>query len=229
MKKHLKRLAAPATWKIPRKTFKFVVKPSPGPHAKERCLPLLIVVRDFIKLTRYAREAKKAIKKGEILVDGAKRKDYKFPVGLMDIIEIPKIKKFYRVSIDRRGRISLVETNENERNLKICKINNKTYVKGGRIQLNLHDGRNILVDKDTYEKNSSLLITVPDQKIKKYLPLKQGMTAFVLGGKYKGQIARIAEIREKEIVLKNERNESFIAPVEKIIVVGEDKPELKVL
>jgi len=229
VKRHLKRLAAPATWKIPRKGFKFIVKPSPGPHAQERCLPLLIVVRDVLGIAQYAREAKKAIKKGEILVDGVKRKDYKFPVGLMDIIEIPKLKKFYRVSIDHRGRITLIETSEKERNLKICKIRNKTYVKGGKIQLNLHDGRNIVVDKDIYEKNSSLLITVPDQKIKKYLPLKEGMTAFVLGGKYKGQVARISKIDGKEVTLKNEKNESFITPIDKIIVIGEAEPEIKVL
>ena len=58
-RRHLKRLAAPANWQIPRKVHKFVVRPLPGPHAMSESLPLLLIVRDILKYADNAREAKK--------------------------------------------------------------------------------------------------------------------------------------------------------------------------
>ena len=87
---HQKRLSAPKTYKIPRKVSKWVVKPSPGPHNKE-AIPLLVLVRDFLELADTGREARRIISSGEILVDGIVRKDYKFPVGLFDVVTIPKL------------------------------------------------------------------------------------------------------------------------------------------
>ena len=68
---------------------------------------LLIVVRDILKVADNAREAKIIINNGDILVDGRARKDYKFPVGFMDVISLPKSKKVYRVLPDHKGRLVL--------------------------------------------------------------------------------------------------------------------------
>ena len=38
---HQKRMSASKTLKIPKKGHTFVTRPSPGPHAKDRSLPLL--------------------------------------------------------------------------------------------------------------------------------------------------------------------------------------------
>ncbi|MHA1832356.1 MAG: 30S ribosomal protein S4e, partial [Candidatus Baldrarchaeia archaeon] len=46
-KRHLKRLPAPRFWPIHKKEFKWTVRPSPGPHPMNRCLPLLLIVRDI--------------------------------------------------------------------------------------------------------------------------------------------------------------------------------------
>ena len=37
-------------------------------------------------------------------VDGRVRTDPKFPLGLFDVLSIPKIKKNYRIMIDVKGR-----------------------------------------------------------------------------------------------------------------------------
>ncbi|MEM1555119.1 MAG: S4 domain-containing protein, partial [Desulfurococcaceae archaeon] len=86
--RHLKTFAAPAFWPIMRKKYKWVVKPSPGPHAISRCLPLLIIVRDILKYAETSREARKLISEGHFLVDGRVRRNYKYPVGVMDVISI---------------------------------------------------------------------------------------------------------------------------------------------
>ena len=38
-KRHLKRLAAPVRWELPRKTHKFTVRPLPGAHPMSESLP----------------------------------------------------------------------------------------------------------------------------------------------------------------------------------------------
>src|SRR5207237_10669148 len=81
MSKHLKRLASPRSWVIPRKTNVYTTKPRPGAHPVERALPLATVVRDFLKLTETGREARRVIGAGEVQVDGRTVKDAKFAVG----------------------------------------------------------------------------------------------------------------------------------------------------
>jgi len=48
-------------------------------------------------------------KQANIFVNGRIRKDPKFPLGLMDVFSIPRIKKNYRVLIDVKGRFVLNE------------------------------------------------------------------------------------------------------------------------
>jgi small subunit ribosomal protein S4e len=188
---HQKRLSAPKTYKIPRKVYKWVVKPSPGPHNKN-AVPLLIVVRDYLQLADTAREARRIIAAGEILVDGVPRKDYKFPVGLFDVIKIPKLNKSYRMVFDEKGRYVPIEIEDD--NLKLYKIVNKTMVKGGRIQLNLFDGTNILADNN-YKTKDSILMEIPEKKIVDHLPFEIGALVMITGGSHAGEIGRIKDYR----------------------------------
>ncbi len=188
---HQKRLSAPKTYKIPRKTHKWTVKPSPGPHNKE-AVPLLIVVRDYLQLADNAREARRIIASGEILVDGVPRKDYKFPVGLFDVIKIPKLNKSYRMVFDEKGRYVPIEIEDD--NLKLYKIVNKTMVKGGKIQLNLFDGTNVLGD-NSYKTKDSILMEIPEKKIVDHLPFEIGALVMITGGTHAGEIGRVKDYK----------------------------------
>ena len=188
---HQKRLSAPKTYKIPRKIFKWTVKPSPGPHNKN-AVPLLIVVRDYLQLADTAREARRIIASGEILVDGVPRKDYKFPVGLFDVIKIPKLNKSYRMVFDEKGRYVPIEIEDD--NLKLYKIVNKTMVKGGKIQLNLFDGTNVLGD-NSFKTKDSILMEIPEKKIVDHLPFEIGALVMITGGTHAGEIGRIKDYK----------------------------------
>ena len=89
MGNHLKSLAAPKTWPIPRKRFVFVTKQHPGPHTLNSSMPLSVVLRDVLKALSVAREMKKALAAGKILVNGVVRKEMKFPVGIFDTVSVP--------------------------------------------------------------------------------------------------------------------------------------------
>ena len=148
MSKHLKRLAAPRAVRLHRKEKTWTIKSSPGPHPLEKSIPLGLIIRDYLGLCDTYREAKKAISSGDVLVDSVKRKNHKFPCGFMDVISIPKLKKNYRVLFDRKGKLTLVPISVKDAEWKLYRIENKTIIKGNKIQLNFHDGRNKLVKKD---------------------------------------------------------------------------------
>jgi len=166
MRNHLKRLTSPKTWTINRKTKRrFIIKPASGPHTQNTSLPLGIIIRDFLKYTSTLRETKKLLNNKQILIDGKRRKNPRLPVGLFDVLSFSDLKETFRVLLDKKGRLILKKINSQENNLKPCKIiGKKTLSK--KLQLNLHDGRNVLVDKK-FKGNvgDTALISLPDQKI----------------------------------------------------------------
>lgn len=219
----LKRLAAPKWWPIERKTNKFAVVPR-GPHAKEHSLPLIVLVRDVLKLAETAREAKQIIKKGKILVDGKPRKDPNYGIGLLDVVEIPEMKKAWRIS--PKNNFSLIEINDSK--YKICKIINKKILKGNKTQLNLDCGKNIITDKK-FSTKDSILIKLPEQLIEDHLTFEAGHLALVTGGKNMGRIAKIKKIeKEKRRVILEHGKEGFEVPIDYITVVGKEKPLVKI-
>jgi small subunit ribosomal protein S4e len=87
--RHQKRVTVPRSWPIQRKAHTWVAKSSPGPHSAEDSIPLLTVIRDMLKLADNAREAKRILYEGNVLVDGIIQKNYKLPVGIFDVISVP--------------------------------------------------------------------------------------------------------------------------------------------
>ena len=59
MTQDLKRLNAPKSWPVPRKSNVWVTSPNPGPHSLDGCMPLSVVLRDMLKVVDTAAEAKK--------------------------------------------------------------------------------------------------------------------------------------------------------------------------
>ncbi|MFQ6060058.1 MAG: 30S ribosomal protein S4e [Thermoplasmata archaeon] len=230
MKKHLKRLAAPRSWPLPRKTHKWITKPSPGPHPQERSMPLSLILRDLLGHCDTAREAKRIIGSRAILVDGRVVRNHKHPVGIMDVISIPSLKKHYRFVLDPRGHLATVELTPKEAKWKMCRIENKTTVRGGLIQLNLHDGRNILLEENAYKTGDTLKIAIPAQKILSHYPLAKGNSALLIGGKHAGEIAHIEDYtptrNPRENIVTFE--EGFATVKDNVFVVGKKKSEVKI-
>lgn len=232
VKKHLKRLLAPKFWVVPKKREKWTVAPRPGPHKKFESIPLQIIVRDMLGLVSTRREAKSIIKAGEILVDGLKRKDHKYPVGLLDVVTIPKLGQGYRVIPIAKG-LGLLKISKKEEGMKICKVRGKTTVNGGKIQLNLHDGKNILVGKDVYKTGDSVLIEVPTSKILEHIKLDKGSVGMITRGKNIGRVGKIKDIietrtKEPTKVICESDGEKIEVLKDYILVIGKEEPLIRV-
>lgn len=230
MSRHQKRIAVPNSWPISKKTHIWAVKPNPGPHSRMMAVPLAILMRDMLKLTDNMRETKRVLNEGNVLVDGKVRKDHKFPVGIFDVIRIPGIQASYRMLLDPRGRLILNELDVQDPK-KPCKILNKSIVKGKEVQLNLHDGTNIIASND-YKTNDTVILTLPDKAIYKHVKYEPGNLAVVTGGAHSGVLAKIKEIkkvrssRHNMVVMTREDGVDFETIEDYVFVVGTDEPEI---
>ena len=224
---HIKRYNIPKYWKMAKKANKFAVTPRPGPHGKKNCIPLLVVLRDVLKICDNAKAANAAIKRGDVLVDKKVRKDPNYPVGFMDVVEIPGTGKCYRVAINKGG-LFLEEIKHEEAGKKLCRIQDKRKVKGGAMQLRLHDGRNILTDKGDYSPNDSVLIELPGQKIIHHFRFEKGSPALIMSGRNPGLQGKIKEIFDRKTMIGSNRvliqtKDEDVETVKEYVLVGEIK------
>jgi len=147
-------------------------------------------------------EAKTIISQGKVLVDGKPRREA-YPAGLMDVITIPEAKATYRVLIDRKGLV-LHPIKEDEANFKLCRIENKTVVAKGGVQLNLHDGTNKLIPiadlknptEDEYTTLNVIKVNIYDREVLDQIRLAKDTIALIIGGKNRGIHGKIVDIEE---------------------------------
>jgi len=235
----LKRKPAPRFWPIHRKELVWVVKPSSGPHSLENCLPLAMVLRDILGFAKTRKEAKTIVSQGRIYVDGKVMREDDFPVGLMDAISIPDVNKSFRILPSKKGLI-LHPINKEEAGFKICRIENKTVVKNGHVQLNLHDGSTILVkvadpknpQEDVYKTLDTVKVSLPERQILENIKMKENDFAIITGGKNIGKYGKIVEIEKAEgkkrrnaiVTVEGEKGGRYQTILNFVFAVGETQP-----
>ena len=228
----LKRRAAPKSWTIPRKGTKWVKRPGPGPHAQDASIPLQIVLRDLLHVVASAREARLLVRTGAVRVDGKVAKDLDRGIGLMDTLSFaPPLDAHYRLVRDRRGKLGLITIPSTEAMLKIGRVRFKHAVPKRRVEVTLHDGRNLLVDAATpYRVGDSVKLEVPAQKVVGHLRLAPGALAFVAGGTHVGQLARVERVEVRNSSQPNlvHFKEGFSTIKEYVYVVGQAAPEITI-
>lgn len=235
----LKRKPAPRFWPIHRKEFTWVVKPSPGPHSFENCMPLAIIVRDVLGFAKTRKEAKTIVSQGKVYVDGVIRRKDDFPIGLMDVISIPDVGKDLRVLPSYKGLI-LNEINKEEAKFKLCRIEDKTIVSNEHVQLHFHDGSNMLIKvadsknqkEDVYETLDTLKISFPEKQIVEHTRMKEKVFAIITGGKNIGKYGKIVEIEKAEgkkrrnalVTIEDEKGNRYQTILNFVFAIGETQP-----
>ncbi len=200
MKAHLKSIAVPKTWKIKKKQSKYILRPNPG--KKMMYSMALGLVLKLLGHAKTAKEVSLILNTKNVIVDGTRRKDQKYPVGLMDVVSISELKEDYQMILDVRGKLQMVPFKNTSE--KVCKITGKKLHKG-KFQLSTFDSRTIIVDngKD-YKTGDSVIVSVPDQKVKGHLKLQKGAYVFLIGGKNIGTKGVVEDLKDEKISVKSE-------------------------
>jgi small subunit ribosomal protein S4e len=234
-KRHLKRLPAPRHWPIKRKEAKFTTRVIPGPHPKEQSLTLTLILREVLGYAENMREVKAILSTGQVKVDGVVRKNPRFPVGLMDVIEISTSNERFRLLPKMNGGLRLVSVDDAEAGFKLCRIENKSMVKGGKVQLGLHDGRTILVEPEKsadYSTLDTLKMGIPKQKLMKSIGLAKGVYAIVTRGRNIGIEGKVLEISKRigthasTVTIQDPEGNRFETALEYVFAVGKTKSEV---
>ncbi|MFB6113402.1 MAG: 30S ribosomal protein S4e [Halodesulfurarchaeum sp.] len=193
MSNHQKRLSVPKSWPVERKTGTFTAKAGAGPHG-ESGVPLVVVLRDVLGYVDSAKEATYAVNTGGVLVNGQAVDDINRPIGMFDIIAFPDRAEYYRVFPDEGGRLGLTPIDEESAGSKLGKVTDKTKVSGGRTQLNLHDGGNLLVDEDEYSPNDSVVIDNETNEVVAHFEYEEDALVTAVAGQHAGDIGHITDI-----------------------------------
>lgn len=229
--RHLKRHHSPPHWPIHRKAGVWTKRTKPGPHSLSTSIPTAILLRDQFKHAKSASEAKKILVKRELLVDGKPRVKTAYPVGLMDVISIPAAGEIYRVLPDHGGKLKFHSISQEESQFKLCQIVGKTTQKGGKTQLNLHDGSNIVInsEQDQYKVNDVLKIKIPEKEIQDFVEFKNMQQVIITGGRSQGAKGTLIEIGpepgwKKTAIIRTPGGDDIRTLAKYVFVVGSNTP-----
>jgi small subunit ribosomal protein S4e len=190
-----KRAQVPSFWKISKKDKRFVVRTEPGPHPKNYSYPLLILVRDILSLTKNNRETTNILNEGKIRVDGKVVRSPRFPVGLMDVIDIPAVDKSFRI-VPHEGGLLPVEIGSAEKDLKLCIVKTKNTVRGAKVACGLHDGRVIYPEAEVdIRPGDSCLLKLPTQNFQASFRLGKGSLALLIRGERSGEVVTLEDLK----------------------------------
>jgi small subunit ribosomal protein S4e len=235
---HLKRYAAPDSWHVRKKATTYVVKTAPGPH-DSGAMPVAVWLRDHMSLARTMREVRQILNSGSVIVNGRACRDPKLGLGVFDIVSVPGIGKHYRILLDRRGRYRSIGISPEDAKTRLVKIRGKTVISGGRVQLNLLFGANIIAD-NSYKPKDSVVLSLTEEEgrrrfsILDHFPFAVGNMAMVIGGRHSGSVGRILEIRREvgavpnRVILEDtQTKEKFDTIEEYVFMVGKTESAVK--
>lgn len=236
LRKHLKRLRAPKHWMLSKVGGIWTTKPSQGPHKLRECIPLNLILRNKLKLALTGREAKMIVnsKEGHIAVDGKIRKDFKFPVGFMDVLTLVKTKTNYRVLYDCKGKFGLHKISATESEFKLCKVKFRAMGPKGIPYLVTHDGRTIRFPNPAIKAQDTVRINLRTNDISDYYKFETGCQVMIKGGNNIGRVATLVKIEKHDgsydiIYCKDPSGKEFSTRVDNVFVIGTKKPEISLM
>jgi small subunit ribosomal protein S4e len=227
----VKRQMAPTFWAIKRKQSQFVLRVKPGPHPKHRAYPLGMVLRDVLKIASTMHEAERILNTGKVKVDGIVRYDSNLAVGLMDVIELATGQAYRMVPKDS-ALLDSIAIEDAEKGVKLVKVTSKTVIKGKKIQYGFHDGKTLVSDQKLKVGDTGV-IDLPKVQVKSHIAFEKGSAALIITGENAGRVGKIEDIQDgifslPKRALVSFENKSVELPVEMVMVVGKDKPVIKV-
>lgn len=188
---HQKRQQSSKKLPIPRKGTKYVARASS--HINNS-VSVVIALRDMLGLAHTSREVKRMINQKSIKINDKLVQDHRESIKLFNILEA---KKPYILTILPTKKFAFEETKKKER---LCKVVGKKLLKEKKIQLNFHDGSNILTKEKNIKTGDSIYLDFFG-KITKHIPLEKGKQVFIISGKYAGLKGKIDAIQDRKLTI----------------------------
>ncbi len=229
---HQKRLSAPEAWPVERKNQVYTVASHAGPHGGD-AVPLVVFVRDVLGYVESAKQLRFALDNDDVLVNGEPVSDHRLPVGTFDIVAFPSRDEYYRVFPGEGGRLSLVPVEADAADNKLARIDGITHVSGGEVQLNLHNGANVLVEDDGYSTKDSVVVDLETNEVLERFAFEEGSAVTAVAGKHSGEVGELVEYIVNEgsgdntVIAELPDGSTFETVEEYVFVIGESVSDLE--
>lgn len=158
----MKRVFAPKQWCLSKLDGVWATHTSSGPHKLRESIPLSVILRSRLKYALSGQEALKMcrVRGGNFKIDNRIRRDPKYPLGLMDVLHIPKTNENFRMLYDIKGRFQPVAIDGAEAGIKLCRVVQKKLGKNKIPYIVTHDGRTIRYPHPDIKKNDTVKVSV---------------------------------------------------------------------
>ncbi|HIG51936.1 hypothetical protein CXT76_01990 [Candidatus Parvarchaeota archaeon] len=190
---YLSRAKASRKLPLPRKGTKYLARASSHLNSG---VPVVIAIRDMLKLAKTSKEVKKMINERMIKINGKEVKDLKESIKLFNLLTIGET---YKLILSNFKKFDFEKVEDKSR---IAKVINKKILGKKKIQLNLHDGTNILTDK-LVKINDSIELDLKNKLIK-IIKMEKGNELFIFSGKNAGKTGKLLEIDKNKIKIEVE-------------------------
>jgi len=230
-KKHLKRLNAPKHWMLSKLDGIYATRPSPGPHKLRECIPLSIFLRHQLRYALIGNEVTKIVKARHILVNGVTITDPRFPLGLMDVVSIPKTGENFRMILSNKGRFYAKPIDENEKEWTVVRIVKRFKAKLGRVNCVAHNSWTFAYPHPDIEINDSVKVNIEDKQNpekQEVIKFKVGCEALCTGGRNKGRIGKVVhrtkiQMQQDIVKLVDSTGSVFSTQLRNLFVIGTGK------
>ena len=151
----------------------------------------------------------------------------------MDVLQIEGAEQIFRILPKPNRGLTPTPISSKEAGFKLCKIIGKRNIEGGKLQLNLHDGRTIIVSSQSprqkteteFAPGGAMQIGLPKQNMMGMVPFQTGALGLVIDGRNQGIFGKITTITlgthaRPKIVKIETATEAFDTPAEYVIPVG---------
>ena len=145
-----------------------------------------------------------------------------------DTISFPLTNTNYRILINKHKKLVAKKIEDSEALIKPCKITGKKLVKG-KMQLNLFDGRNVLIDKDDYKVCDTVIFKMPKQDVSTVIKLEKGTFAYLIGGSHCGETGKVEDITEDKIFIKSKNGDVYETSKNYAYALGKEKQIITLL
>merc|ERR1711991_1032987 len=157
-----------------------------------------------------------------VQVDGAVRLDPKYPVGIMDVLEMPKAKETFRVLYDVKGRFTLHSIPAESANYKLLKVTKAACAVPVAVR---HDGRTLRYPDPLIAAGDTVKFNLKEKKVEDFIKFKEGVTVMVTGGANTGRVGKVMDVERHpgsfDIVhVKDAYDNTFATRKTNVFIIG---------
>lgn len=164
-------------------------------------------------------------------MDNKIRRDFKYPVGVMDVLSIVKTGENYRLLYDVKGRITLHKIKDNEARFKLLKVKAKAVGPNKIPYIVTHDSRTIRFPNPDIVEGDTVKFDLEKNQIVEWFKNEPGHLAYITGGNNIGRKGQIQYVEKHlggfDIVhLRDENGKTFATRKLNVFIIGNKKSEI---